>query len=45
MPGDFGAIIVTSTSGGGAMVPKRMLNPCPNISILPAARCDSMPAL
>ena len=26
-PGDFGATIVTSTSAGGTMVPKRMLKP------------------
>ncbi len=35
-PGDFGAIIVTSTSAGGTIVPNRMLNPWASISILPA---------
>ena len=41
-PGPFGAIIVTSTSSGGAIVPKWMLNPCANISMLPASRFGAM---
>ena len=41
-PGDFGAIIETSTSFGGVTVPKRMLKPCANISVLPAVRCGAI---
>ena len=41
-PGPFGAIIVTSTPSGGAIVPKWMLNPCANISMLPASRFGPM---
>jgi hypothetical protein len=36
-PGPLGAIMLTSTSGGGVIVSKRMLNPCANISVLPGA--------
>ena len=41
-PGAFGAIIVTSTSAGGVIQPKRMLKPCANISILPFVRPGRM---
>ena len=44
-PGAFGATIVTSTSGRTVIVPKRMLKPCANISILPGARFGSMASL
>ena len=37
-PGAFGAIIETSTPAGGVIVPKRMLKPWANISVLPGLR-------
>src|SRR5271169_2370912 len=44
-PGAFGAIMETSTSFGGLMVPKRMLKPCANISVLPLRRCGDLFAI
>ena len=41
-PGALGAIIDTSTPAGGSMVPKRMLKPWANISVLPGLRFGSM---
>ena len=41
-PGPLGAIMLTSTSGRGVMVPKRMLKPWANISVLPGARCGAI---
>ena len=37
-PGALGAIMVTSTSGGGTTWLKWMLKPCANMSILPLPR-------
>jgi len=41
-PGDFGATIDTSTSGRTVTVPKRMLKPWANITILPGARLGAI---
>ena len=41
-PGALGAIIETSTSGGGLISPKWMLKPWANMSVLEESRCGSM---
>jgi hypothetical protein len=43
-PGDFGATIDTSTSGRRLIVPKRMLKPCANITVLPARGSARFPS-
>ena len=37
-PGPLGATMATSTSGGGTIWPKWMLNPCANSSVLPGGQ-------
>ena len=44
-PGAFGAIMETSTSAGGVIVPKRMLKPWANISVLPGFRPGAIVSL
>ena len=44
-PGALGAIIITSTSGGGTIILKWMLNPWANISAFDESRYGAMDSL